>query len=208
MNQRFSELLPWYVNGTLGAADRAWVEQCLADDPQARAELDWYRSLQAQMQHDAPAVPETLGLARTLHLIRGDRPTLSERIEAWFASLGMRPTLALAGLALIAVQGGVIHHMLQPGLDDKVEIRGPSGPRGDAGPVLRLSFTPQSTEADIRLLLVSVQGDLAAGPGPAGDYYVRVPEGQAATSAERLRANPFVQTLALLPELPVRPPVR
>ena len=43
---RFDELLPWYVNGTLSDEDRAWVERHLAEHPDARAELDWYQSLQ------------------------------------------------------------------------------------------------------------------------------------------------------------------
>ena len=207
MEPRFTELLPWYVNGTLEASDRAYVEQCLAEDPQARAELDWYRSLQSQMRRDAPQVPETLGLARTLHLIRGDRPTLAERVEAWFGALGMRPAWALAGLSLMVLQGGVIHQLLQSAPDARVELRSTGSPRVDTGQLLRLSFAPQATEADLRLLLVSVQGDLAAGPSATGDYLVRVPPGQAEISLARLKASPLVRSVTLSAEPAPRPPV-
>jgi len=202
MSNRFNELLPWYVNGTLGDADRAWVEQHLAEHPEAREELAWYRSLQARVREDVPAVPPTIGLARTLHLIRGDRPTISERVSAWFGALGMRPGLALAGLAVMALQGGVIYQMVQAVPEDRAEIRSPTRPPTVSGPVFRMSFAPQSTEADIRLLLVSVQGELVAGPGPAGEYFVRVPAGQEPISAERLKDSPFVQSVALLSGLP------
>ena len=63
-NKRFEELLPWYVNGSLGAEDRAWVDAYLAQHPEARSELDWYRSLQTRVQESAPAVPATIGLAQ------------------------------------------------------------------------------------------------------------------------------------------------
>ena len=46
MNERFEELLPWYANGSMGAEDRAWVDTYLEQHPEARSELDWYRSLQ------------------------------------------------------------------------------------------------------------------------------------------------------------------
>ena len=59
MNERFEELLPWYVNGSLGAEDRAWVDAYLEQNPDARDELAWFRSLQQRVQENAPAVPET-----------------------------------------------------------------------------------------------------------------------------------------------------
>ena len=51
--ERFSELLPWYVNGTLSDEDRAWVDGYLRDNPAAREELDWYQSLQQGMADSA-----------------------------------------------------------------------------------------------------------------------------------------------------------
>jgi anti-sigma factor RsiW len=205
MSDRFNELLPWYVNGTLDDADRTWMEQHLAAHAEAREELAWFRSLQAQMRQDAPAVPQSIGLARTLRLIRGDRPTLAERFSGFFAALGMRPGLALAGLALMAVQGGVIHHLLQAGRDDSLEFRalGASG-GASTGRLLEIRFAAGAREVDIRLALVSVQGSLAAGPGPQGDYLVRVPAGTEAASAEQLKANAVVRSVRLA-ALPGRP---
>ena len=204
MSDRFNELLPWYVNGTLGDADRAWVEQHLAAHPQAQEELDWYRSLQTQVRQDVPAVPQTIGLARTLQLIRGDRPTWAERMTGFFASLGMRPTMALAGVALMAVQAGVIFNLMQPGADDIAQIRALGPVRIDTGPLLKLQFAPGSREVDIRLALVSVQGNLAAGPGPQGDYFVRVPAGTEAASVDQLKANATVRSVTLAAALPRR----
>ena len=205
MNERFNELLPWYVNGTLDEADRKWVEQHLAAHPEAREELAWHQALQAHVKQDAPAVPATVGLARTLHLIRGDRPTVGEWITGFFASLGMRPGLALAGVALMAVQGGLIYHLLQPGEDDTVQIRAVGPGPAAAGPLLKLQFAPGAREVDIRLALVAVQGDVAAGPGPQGDYFVRVPAGKEAESLAQLKANAAVSSATPAAALPKRP---
>lgn len=198
------ELLPWYVNGTLNAEDRAWVENYLRENPQAQSELEWYRSLSQRMQQNAPAVPATIGLGRALTLIRGDRPTIAERLSAFFGFAGMRPALVLAGLAIIAVQGGVILQMHNANEDDASELRSLKATVAKEGPMLKINFAPDAKEADIRHLLMSVQGRLAGGPGQLGDYFVIVPAGKEAAVADQLKNNPIVQAVALAPGLPPR----
>lgn len=204
MKERFEELLPWYVNGSLGAEDRAWVDAYMERHPEARGELDWYRSLQARVQENAPAVPATIGLARTMRLIQGDRPTLAERIGAFFGNFGMRPSYALAALAVMAVQSGVILNLLGSARDTEDEIRALHAVRVEEGPMLKVSFAPDAKETDIRMLLVQVQGELAGGPGQLGDYYLRVPAGSEAAALARVQAAPIVQAAALVAGVPPR----
>jgi anti-sigma factor RsiW len=204
MNKRFEELLPWYANGSLGAEDRAWVDAYLQQHPEAKSELDWYRSLQARVQESAPAVPPTIGLARAMRLIQGDRPTLSERIGAFFGNLGMRPSYALAGLALVMVQGGVILNLLGNAREDADQIRALNAVRVEEGPMLKISFAPDAKEADIRMLVVQVGGELAGGPGQLGDYYLRVPAGSEAAALAKVQSAPIVQAAALAPGVPPR----
>ncbi|VTU22576.1 anti-sigma factor family protein [Variovorax sp. RA8] len=204
MNKRFEELLPWYANGSLGAEDRAWVDAYLQQHPEARSELDWYRSLQARVQENAPAVPPTIGLARAMRLIQGDRPTLAERIGAFFGNLGMRPSYAIAGLALVMVQGGVILNLLGHAREDADQIRALNAVRVEEGPMLKISFAPDAKEADIRMLVVQVGGELAGGPGQLGDYYLRVPAGSEAAALARVQGAPIVQAASLAPGVPPR----
>ncbi|MGK6307438.1 anti-sigma factor family protein [Variovorax sp. DT-64] len=204
MNKRFEELLPWYANGSLGAEDRAWVDAYLQQHPEAKSELDWYRSLQARVQESAPAVPPTIGLARAMRLIQGDRPTVAERIGAFFGNLGMRPSYALAGLALVMVQGGVILNLLGNAREDADQIRALNAVRVEEGPMLKISFAPDAKEADIRMLVVQVGGELAGGPGQLGDYYLRVPAGSEAAALAKVQAAPIVQAAALAPGVPPR----
>ena len=203
-NKRFEELLPWYANGSLGAEDRAWVDAYLAQNPEARSELDWYRSLQMRVRESAPAVPATIGLARAMRLIQGDRPTLAERIGAFFGNFGMRPSFAMAGLALVAVQGGVILNLLANVRESENEIRALNAVRVTEAPMLKISFAPDAKEADIRLLMVQIQGELAGGPGQLGDYYLRVPAGTESAALAKVQAAPIVQTASLSPGVPPR----
>ena len=74
----------------------------------------------------------------------------------------------------------------------------------DEQPLLKISFAPDAREADIRLLLVAIDGQLAGGPGQLGDYYVRVPQGRLDAALQRLKNDPLVQAAATAPGLPPR----
>jgi len=202
--RRFDELVAFYVNGTLGTEDRVWFESYLKQHPEAASEIDWYRSLQRRIHDNAPAVPATIGLAKAMTLIRGDQPTFAERFMALFGFLQMRPAMALAGLAVIAVQGGVILQMYNASENDANEVRALKASVAKEGPMLKINFAPDAKEADIRHLLMSVQGRLAGGPGQLGDYFVVVPAGKEAAVADKLKSNPIVQAVALAPGLPPR----
>jgi len=205
MNERrFDDMVAFYVNGTLSSEDRAWFESYLSAHPEAASEVEWYRSLQRRIHDNAPAVPATIGLAKAMTLIRGDRPTFAERVSAFFGFLGMRPAMALAGLAIIAVQAGVILQMYNATEDSAGEIRALKASVSKEGPMLKINFAPDAKEADIRHLLMSVQGTLAGGPGQLGDYFVVVPAGKEAAVADQLKSNPIVQAVALAPGLPPR----
>jgi anti-sigma factor RsiW len=221
--ERFAELLPWYVNGTLSEADRQWVEAYLKENPKARAELDWFRSLQQGIEESAPKVPATIGLTKTMALIRGDQPTLMERIMGFFGgmfatpaaagragragggALSLRPALAIALVVAVVVQAGIIASMFgSRGGDQAAMMRAGSTVPAEEGPVLKLAFVPDAKEADLRLLLVGVQGTIVSGPGQLGDYYVRVPAGKEADAQKQLAASPLVQSAEIVPGLPPR----
>jgi hypothetical protein len=204
MKERFEELLPWYANGSLGAEDRAFVDAYLEQHPEARSELDWYQSLQKRVQENAPAVPATIGLARAMRLIQGDRPTLAERINAFFGNLGLRPSYAMAALAVVVVQGGVIMNLLGDVRENAEEIRALHAVRVEEGPMLKVNFAPDAKESDIRMLVVQVRGELAGGPGQLGDYYLRVPAGSEAAALARVQAATIVQAASMAPGVPPR----
>lgn len=98
------ELLPWYVNGTLGVKERQAVERWLREDPQAAAELaDWQR-LQAALAGQPLRAPSPALRRQVLTRAHGApaRPFLPG--WAWGVAL------AVVALALLwfAVRPGVV----------------------------------------------------------------------------------------------------
>lgn len=201
---RFAELAPWYVNGSLSAADRSWVDNYLAEHPEARAELAWFQSLQTRIKEAIPEVPATIGLNRAMARVRADQPTLAARFGAFVASLSMKPAMSMALAAVVLVQGGVIVNMMKSAQDEATEMRALRAQAVEEGPLVKVNFAPDAKESDIRMLLVSVQGTLAGGPGQLGDYYVRVPAGKEAAAAAKLKGMAIVQAVELAPGIPPR----
>ena len=217
MKERFDELLPFYVNETLDDAEREWVDAYLREHPKSVGELQWYRTLQETMQRDAPAVAAEVGLDKAMARIRAERaptrapaqaaqPTLGGRVRGWLAALAPQPLLrpALAGaLAVVVVQGIVIANLATQG-DDTSEIRATRPTVTEPGPFLKVNFKADAREADIRMLLVEINGSLAGGPGQLGDWYVRIPEARIAAAADTVKASPIVDGVARVDALPER----
>jgi hypothetical protein len=217
MKEKFDELLPFYVNDTLDETDRAWVDTYLREHPKSAAELQWYRTLQDTMKRDAPAVAAEVGLDRVMARIRAERvpsrapvqqaPSFGQRLREFFSSITPQPLLrpVLAGaLAVVVVQGIVIANLATQ-TDDSSEIRAHRPTVVDPGPFLKVNFKADAREADIRLLLVEVDGSLAGGPGQLGDWYVRIPEARITAAADKLKTSAIVEGVARVDALPVRP---
>jgi hypothetical protein len=206
MRRRFVELAPWHVNGTVSAADRTWVDGYVRSHPQARAELEWYASLQQRIRADAPEVSPDAGLERLLHRVRLERPPprpdgglawLLGPVRQFFAGIVMRPAFAYAAMALVVAQAGLIGALLfeqQATERDYAEYRSMATvPAG--GPLLCVTFKAEAQELDIRGALVDVGGTLVGGPGQLGEYLVRVPPEKVEVAAARLRANAAVEAV-------------
>lgn len=218
MKQRFDELLPFYVNGTLTEADREFVETYLREHPKSAAELNWYRSLQDKLKADVPAVSSEVGLDRTMARIRAERgatapkraaptsETFGERVRGWLAALLPQPVLkpALASALAVVVAQAVVIANLATERDDSTEIRAVKPTVVDKGPWVKVNFKADARETDIRLLLVQVGGSLTAGPSQLGDWYVRVPEGRFDVALQALKASPVVESAAQVDALPER----
>jgi hypothetical protein len=188
----------------------------LREHPKSAAELQWYRTLQDTMKRDAPAVSAEVGLDRVMARIRAERapargaapaaqPSFGERVRGWLAALAPQPLLrpALAGaLAVVVVQGIVIANLATQ--DDSTELRTVRPTVVDAGPYLKVNFKADAREADIRMLLVEINGSLAGGPGQLGDWYVRIPEARIAAATEAVKASTIVDAVARVDALPER----
>jgi hypothetical protein len=217
MKARFDELLPFYVNGTLNADDSAWIEHYLHEHPLAANEVNWLRSVQATAQNEAVPVSSEIGLERALRRIHGERAAAApvkaplsavERLRDWFSRLVPGPMLkpALAGaLAVIALQAVVITAMVGEREETSLIRKVPDIGTTEQPAYVKVNFRPDATEADIRMLLLDVQANIASGPGQLGDYYVRVPAWQVDAVQAMLGASAIVEGVAVVDALPAWP---
>ena len=216
MYNRFAELAPWHVNGTLSETDRRWVDAYVSDHPRAAAELEWYRSLQEKVRSDAPQVSTDVGLDRLLARVRVEKSRAASRrtqrvidralepLRGFVSSLFLRPAYAYAAAALVVVQAGVIGALLVEQRHTEQEF---SEYRSIAtvpatGPTLRVTFRADARESDIRIALVDVGGTLVGGPGQLGGYLVRVPVDRINVAARTLQANTAVEAVEIVQPAP------
>jgi anti-sigma factor RsiW len=168
-------LLPWFVNGTLEASERAAVEQHLLGCSRCRDEVAFLGALRQGVKALAVAEgPGDLGRKRLLRDVRAER----RAGRRWW-----RPALAAAA-AVIVVQGVVLAGLLlrEPGI---VPL---GGPRAE-GATVQIQFAPTATEAQIRALLQEAGATLIDGPGASGVYRVRVEKAEPALAKLRARTD-------------------
>lgn len=217
--EQFTEWLPWYVNGTLNAKDRAAMDAYLAKSSLARDEVQYYERMTATMQRRAENIPADIGLAQTLQRIkvspkaptapltaRSVAPDASE--PSWFQRLldggWMKPALGCA-MAVIVAQGVLLVQQR----DEAIVYRGKglavdgktTGTKAEAT-YLRVVFKPSATEGELRLLLASTSAWIAGGPGQSGEYYLRFTPDQVLGAMDALKASGLVSEVAPVNQLP------
>jgi hypothetical protein len=168
--QRFLQALPWYLNGTLDAGDRAWVEGALRRCPWAAQALAREEALLQSIAAPQPADAD-LGLQALMARVQPARraaapPRLSwmQALWAWFAT----PQWGAAMAAVVLAQTLLIGWMA-------------TAPPADTGmrstPVtevrtLRVTFSPEATEVQLRTALRAAGAKVVGGPTPFGEYWL------------------------------------
>jgi anti-sigma factor RsiW len=217
--EKFDEWLPWYVNGTLNAKDRAVMDAHLAATPAAREELRFYERMTATMKRRADSIPEDIGLAKTLARIQAaPRAAVSPSSpkssaaddESWFSRLlgggWMKPALGFAmavilGQSVLLVQQreeAIVYRSKTP-----VVTTTAAGAKTEAA-FLRVVFKASATEGELRLLLASTQAWVAGGPGQAGEYYLRFAPDHVQSALEALKASGVVSEIAPVDQVPAQ----
>jgi hypothetical protein len=201
MHERFQELLPWYVNGTLDEADRVWMDSYIETNSAARSEYAFFETMSKTMQTKTAAVPDTIGMARLFQRIDAERKpssgktNASEKRAPWYKLLlsdvsWLRPALAMS-LAVVAFQSV----MLLQRSDDAVKYRGSTATQGGSvsnASFYRVLFRPTATEGEVRVLLASLHAEIVAGPNAGGEYILRIQTGDSTSAASQLQASGLI----------------
>jgi hypothetical protein len=204
MEEKFEHWIPWYVNGTLGSAERAEMDRYLASNAGAKREVALFQKAASALTAQSNGVSVNIGLAKAIAKNRASSPdaigqsakkldsksneSLLSSIRNWFTGSWLQPAFALA-LTVIGVQ----MYLLTRG-SDEMQMRGASTTtvaekRYVDAAYLRVAFNPTTTEGELRLLLSANQGSVVAGPGLSGEYIVAVPSANAPKALEVLRAS-------------------
>jgi len=204
--RRFDELLPFYVNGTLGAADRAWVDAYVARAPGAREALAWHEALTHTLEERYERVPADVGRRALEARLAGERRAPRAGFMAALERLLPRDALypAFAGAAaLVLVQaiaiGVLVTRSETPAYSDARSVQPTAG-----GRYLQVSFKSDAAERDIRLALIRAGGQIVHGPGQLGDYYIAVPAERFDAARRELEASGVVEAVTVVDKLPVR----
>jgi len=210
---RFFELLPFYVNGTIHANDAAWLEHEITRHPELQSQLVLMQSLRASVREQAEAslagVPADIGFAGLSARIAAEHgvPAASawQRLRAWLSTLGgvaggNRLAPLASGLAF-GLALGVGAMLVLPQSPPLSESRSTAPGLAD-GPLLRVSFRPDARESDLRLALLEARALVVAGPTRLGDYYLKTAPGRLAGARAALQASGLVLQIDEVPALP------
>jgi anti-sigma factor RsiW len=211
-----ARLLPWFVNGTLPAADRPFVEAHLArcetcrGDAAALAQMRTLLRSPGQVEHaphaglrklmqridTAVALPQAADVptAAATEAAHAAQPPAGRaprhRTVAWLAGAVVLQSLALLFVAVGAWRGS--------GPADAAPYRTLTAPPPPpAPPALRVVFAPSTTVAEVQEMLRAHGLAAQSGPSEAGLFTLvlrapRAPDVEQAAALARLRADPRV----------------
>lgn len=198
-SQRFSELIPFYVNDTLGQNERAWMDGFIASHPEIQNEKRFVEHLAKLTQETASPIPEPERLERFLNQWREERPSSSlwQRVKAWMHGPIRMPAPVLAAVAVLVVAQSVIIGSL---MTDSTQEDAFRGERADciASPRIRVVFNPDAKHLEIVLLLRKLGMIVQEGPSETGEFWLVAPQDQQLEEAQAmLRSSPLVQEVVI-----------
>ncbi len=198
-HQEFSELLPFYANGTLDERERAQLDLHLRGCLVCRAELaQEQRLLRAFRDSDSEGLLLDDGFARVMTRVRGAAAQPTPLRRGW----GQRTLRHVARrAAMVAVLAGVvlgIHHMQGHigEVDQRFHTLSRDGGSVVGADVLYVAFDTKASMGAINAALAAVHGDVVSGPNRDNVLTVRVPAADVASAVARLQARAEVRFAA------------
>ncbi|UMR29736.1 zf-HC2 domain-containing protein [Massilia sp. MB5] len=210
-HQALQELLPWYVNGLLGAQDSARLRLHLLDCAACRAQADWERRLhQAAQEVPAPALPDMEQALSGLLARLPETPQAPPQAAApqpggaagrrWTramtAWLQRRPAPGRWAYLLIAAQAILILvlWMPRPTPVPGYHVLGMATAQANAV----ILFHPVTPERELRRLLRAHGARLSGGPTVTGAYLLQLPAEARHATLQALRAEAAVERVEAL----------
>lgn len=216
MNAESTARLAGYLQGTLSPAEHEHLLLELEHDPNLRTDLRLLACIREAVREEEIAPSSEDVLATALARIRSadHRPetvstthrSVSDRVGSWLmgvTGLGRASPFAFASVVVVMLaQFGVIAGLLIDRDDDYAQTRSRSAAAPN-GPFIKVSLRAESTEAEVRFLLVSVGAMIVGGPTTLGDYYLYVPPERVDHVVQQIRQSRAVDQAEVIVSLPV-----
>lgn len=175
------DLLPWRVNDTLDARERAELDRHLSDCAACRDELRRCEQLGVALKSAAGAAPAPHPARLESLLSRldageppvdGERsPSRSPSVAGRLRALGRATPRPVRWLLAAQLAGLAVLLTAASAPPRTIGFRTLATPEvAPATPALRIVFAPDCSEAEMRRLLLEVRAEIVAGPSPLGAY--------------------------------------
>ena len=162
-----SEMLPDYVNGLLSEEDTRRIDLAAQENPEIAAEIEFCRHIKSTVNANSDENgPGELGWARLSRAISAEAKASAAPSSSplW--------KYAAAAFGFIALgQAVMLVASTQPSSGNDVYV---TASEQQSEPIyLKVGFVANASEADIRELLLSVDGQITAGPTALGLFQIR-----------------------------------
>jgi hypothetical protein len=208
---RFEALAPFVGAASQSPADAAWLADCVTRHPTLQPVLAQHQALRTELHQRYAPLRDDIGLslakariaalppqrsAAHRALLTAPAPGWMERLRAW---LQPSPAWAMALSVLILPLAFLAGRETAP--PDYATVRSTAAKGLFDGPLLRVSYRPQTSEQVIRDLLLA-QGAVVVGPTRLGDWFIKVAPARVEVVRAALAKNSAVVAAEIVPALP------
>jgi len=163
--QHPDDLLAFYVNGTLSAAEMLEVETHITSCERCQNELTLLRNMREVSRQQDQTLPDAFAWQRLKRDIKQSSRVKHSSRRSWW-----QPGLGIAAAVLIVVQGVFIFDLKQS--SDSYTQAGYQ----QSGLIVQVKINPQATEVQIRNLMLDLEAEIVAGPSARGLYRIKLSE--------------------------------
>ena len=200
--QRFRDLLPFFVNGTLNEADKAFVDAYLLQHPEAQTEVYFTQALRTAVKAVGSERNEDAGLEHLLKDIRQSRkmskPSFLERWQHHCRDWGFTP--AFVAMSVIAmIQSAVLIERWHQEQTSATLSTFRSIPEATAQAHIKVIINPNANFGDLVILLRQTGCHIVNGPSESGELWLSVNDSNRLVEVSGiLQSSPSVADLLII----------
>ncbi len=197
-NHDVEELIPWFVNGSLDEVETNRVNNAISESPDISELIEKELGLAEINNRDSKEIEILLGKqSESLSMLKNKinseaKPITTKKVALTFRKMHYLYAMA-ASIFVTAITIGLFPLFKSNVTEGEYQTLSNIAPN-QQGVVLQIIFEPETTEKEIRLLLLESEGQLLSGPSRSGVYRLAlrkdIPE---ITALNRFRGQSIVR---------------